>query len=242
MKIGELPIGAELSMGYNEVEQELIWVKVSDQNDFVAKTRVGRKAFDAAEYQNTSRQRRTSGNAFVPHSNIFQWLNTAGDNWYQAQHEYDSTPSYYRQCGFLSNFNKAERDAMIPREITVAVPLGSRKEFGKTYSLTCKVCLPAASEIAGQEDEALGVEGAKIPGLETILADYTMTRTGVGDGAHIAAWLDYMGSFEKVRARESVPIHPMIRLNGEVDVENNGGVNTIEDKDFDARFMEIISI
>ena len=251
MKIGELPIGCKLRFGMYE-DEDIAWVKVSDKSDFFALHRIGNKAFDATEWCNDNRSRRSCGNNYYPHSNIFQWLNSTDNSWFSPMHGSDEAPTYCLTPGFLSQFSSTELDAIDEQEITVSVPCGSKKEFGKTVQLSCKVTIPSASQFEQDEtvlgDNSLLAEGEQMPGLVDAISEMSpynriMTRSGVGTGGHILVWID--GEMVKTRAKSQVGVHPMIRLKADVDISDKPdeyGFMYIPDHDFVERFMEIIKL
>ena len=49
--------------------------------------------FDASEPDNTDARRKTGGNNRWQHSNLRQWMNKRGKNWYTAQHSADAAPT-----------------------------------------------------------------------------------------------------------------------------------------------------
>ena len=229
MLVSEAPIGTKIMFGclYGD-DEDIVWRKVSDSGDFIAETNCGYIQFDAREPESVSRARRESGNNFFPDSNILQWLNATGKGWFEKKHEQDREPNYHFLDGFLSCFTEQELGVIEDREITVAVPLGSRKAHGKTCRITCRVCLPSASEV-GYHDEDLQVEGQELPEIARFLSENRyprmMTRTGVRDAGHIMAYVT--NSLEPVRAAHSGTVHPMIRLKGDTvisDAVDAGGV------------------
>ena len=61
--------------------------------------------FDNNEPSNTNSDRRSKGNNRWKHSNVRQWLNKKGNNWYEAYHSYDNPPTIPNPAtttGFLS--------------------------------------------------------------------------------------------------------------------------------------------
>lgn len=244
MLIGDLPIGAKLIFGTFD-EDDIRWIKVSGDSDFIAETRTGFLSYDRAEGTNVSRARRNFGNNFFPHSNIAQWLNAIGPDWFHNAHEHDEKPAYDCIPGFLSSFTQEEFAALTDREIVVAVPLGSRKEFGKTYRTRLKVCLPSASEI-GYVDDCLSCEGEKLDEVAALVnrlnREATVTRTGIKDGGHV---ITYFGSTpEEVAASRPYSIHPMIRIRQDMEISDapdGSGYFYIPDTEFINKFLEILS-
>ena len=250
MLISEAPIGTKIVFG-TRGDDDLVWRKVTDDLDFVSERSVTRIAFDNHEPDSESRDRRRFGNNFFPHSNIFQFLNsTHGRDWFVKQHEHDTPPCDNPIAGFLSVFSDQELDLIVEREITVAVPLGSRKQFGRTYQMRCKVCLPSASELGYVAEDVFTKEGAVIPALidfvtETFLGR-VMTRTGVNDAGHIAT-LHSDGNWEIRPANTSARSYPMIRLRGDIVISDDAdaeGLHYIKtnDEGFMEDFLSIIKL
>ena len=85
------------------------------------------KAFDASEPKNPDEGRVEFGNNDYKISNIAQWLNSYGDNWFTPLHTYDKAPAlgyvssrpYANESGFLTNFSKdfvqSMKDSLLSR-------------------------------------------------------------------------------------------------------------------------------
>ena len=247
MLIGESPVGTRIAMGINpKDEEDIIWRKISDDNDFMSENVVARYSLDNAEFNNTSRARRNHGNNFFPHSNILQGLNGSGNQWFKAAHQYDWQPFYAHHEGFLSSFTHEELTTMVEREITVAVPLGSRKDFGKEFKMKTLVCLPSASEIGYHALEELDVEGVELPEIKEIIAldrfSNILTRTGVKDAGHVIAY--FRNVPETISASDQSGVHPMIRMDANKEITDSGDIRYIkshEQETFMENFLKMIS-
>ena len=244
MKVSDLRIGAKVVLG-SCYGSDIVWCKVSDNCDFISQRRVCRICFDGAEHRSDSRARRSHGNGFYPDSNIHQWLNAAGLDWYRKSHEFDESPYYRNEPGFLTEFSSAERDALVPMELTVAVPLGSRKKYGRTFNMSALVTLPSASQCGYGETEIL-CEGSELPEISNVLNGWnaTLTRTGVKDGGHVvrsgSGWVDI------ICADDSSDIYPFIRINPETvinDTPDMDGVywTNLADTESAEAFLSFIS-
>lgn len=245
MLLKDLPINGRLYLGYCG-DTDFRWAKVSDDNDFISVRPVSFQQFDENEYTNTSRDRRRFGNNFFPHSNLLQWLNASDPDWFTPQHQYDARPFMSSQ-GFLCCLSPEERRLLVPREITVAVPLGSKKQFGKMYTMECKVCLPSAAECGySDSDEGFALEGEALPGLVDLIryerAFKPVTRTGCRDGGHVVLCF----SNEEWRSRiasDRFNVYPMFRLapdtviSDEVDEE---GYHFISTPNKDEEFFRLL--
>lgn len=248
MKLKDAPIGTRLVFGTMR-DGDIIWRKVSENQDFFSETECGRKAFDTAEYRSNSRARRNHGNNFFPQSNIMQWLNSKGENWFHITHPDDNEPTYSCEMGFLSSFSEAELSAIVNRDISIAVPLGSRKEFGKEYSMSCAVCLPSASEAGFRLDEGQDdIEGDYLPEITVLRRDASyismMTRTWTTDAGHILAYDQW--EFIRSRANRLLGVHPMIRLIDDLEITDqpdDSGVRYVvqDNSQFILDFFNILS-
>ena len=217
MNVCDLRVGSKIVFGAYAGE-DIVWQKVSAGNDFFAVSRVSRKRYDRQERMSDSRARRSHGNNFYPHSNIHQWLNAVECDWFEMKHQYDEMPDYADQYGFLTEFSKAERDALIEREFTVNVPLGSRKEFGKQITMKALVSLPSAAEVMEDIPEAQG-EADYNPEMRSVLENAVrwsavMSRTWAKDAGHI--YICGNGWAESSCANASMDVHPIIRLRSDV--------------------------
>lgn len=244
MTIKEVPIGGRIVIG-SYMGQDLVWRKVSDQQDLISETAPRVACFDQSEYRNSNRSRARRGNNFFPQSNIFQWLNAAGNDWYHPTHEYDERPYYGLDSGLLTEFMKAELDALEDREITIVVPLGSRKQFGHRYVMSCKVCLPSASEIGFNDDE-MADEGINLPAIremaDTAIRGMSMlTRSGINDAGHVLQY-NYHACCT-ISAAQASEIHPMIRLKEDTELIEHDGILCIQtiDDHFQDEFLKILT-
>lgn len=245
MKVKDAPVGTVIVFGSTR-DTDITWTKVSDGNDFISDLSLAYVPFDVPEFSNQSRARRRFGNNFYPHSNVAQWLNAEGEGWYRAQHEHDEVPYHNLGEGFLSRFDPDEIAALDEREITVAVPLGSRKEFGKTYTHKCKVWLPSAADFGCGEDE-LGAEGVAAPAFREAASKWdnysiVMTRSGIKDGGHIAGVSIRKPSISMVsiQASRNLLVHPMIRLKADTEISDSGAVRSLVGGSIIQDFLDII--
>lgn len=79
------------------------------------------KSFDASEPNNPDEWRADFGNNNYKVSNIAQWLNSYGDDWFIPLHNYDKAPTlgyvssrpYANESGFLTNFSEDFIQSMI---------------------------------------------------------------------------------------------------------------------------------
>lgn len=107
VKMGELDLGEEVRFG------GMIWIikRKSQEHEYVTlalKESIKNMEFDAAEPGNPDEWVSDYGNNIYRFSNIRQWLNRDGDNWFQVTHNYDAQPSYAGTKGFLTQFSDKE--------------------------------------------------------------------------------------------------------------------------------------
>jgi len=226
MLLKELALGSRLALGLDPNDEDQTWMKVSDDGFFLAERKVGFMSYDYYEPDNTSRSRRSNGNNFWPHSNVCQWLNAHGENWWVPAHRYDKIRSAYYGAGFLDRFTPEELAIMMDIETTTLVPLGSRKEYGKTCTNTYKVVLPSFSQVySGRCDETFegkdqfSIEGALLPGIEMFQRAHEIgivTRTGVVDAGHIV--ISNTTWYDSRPASDGFHMFPMIKLSGEAQI------------------------
>jgi NTP pyrophosphatase (non-canonical NTP hydrolase) len=114
VRIGDLNLGTEVRFG------GMIWIikrkeEESGSVTLALKDSIKNMEFDAAEPGNRDEWVADYGNNIYELSNIRQWLNSKGKNWYQDQHEYDAAPSYADKKGFVSKFSKKELKRIISK-------------------------------------------------------------------------------------------------------------------------------
>lgn len=161
--VSSLPCGAKVRFGSycvgNEGAHSIRWIKVnSADTTLLAEHIEDFRAFDAREPNSPQEYRREYGNNRYSVSNIDQFLNSTGDEWYHPQHDadapptgeltYDSTP-YLNHPGFLAYFSEAELEAIMPTEIVVALPQCD-SAYRDYEIITRKVFLPSKTNIFGR--------------------------------------------------------------------------------------------
>lgn len=160
--VSSLPCGAKIRFGSycvgNEGAHSIRWIKVnSADTTLLAEHIEDFRAFDAREPDSSQECRREYGNNRYSVSNIDQFLNSTGDEWYSPQHgadapptgelTYDGTP-YLNHPGFLAYFSEAELEAIMPTDIVVALPRCDSDD--RDYEIiTRKVFLPSRTNIFG---------------------------------------------------------------------------------------------
>jgi hypothetical protein len=171
--LSHLPVGAKVkSPGtkYNGVP--IVWLighKTTNRVKLITEKIITIKCFDAAEPSNPDSGRQQYGNNRYSLSNIDQWLNSAAGagTWYSARHTYDTPPSnanvlsnineYDNEAGFLSNFEKIFRNAILDTTIRVAKP---PVDGGGYEDITRKVYLLSNTEVGLSNENGIA-EGSK---------------------------------------------------------------------------------
>lgn len=145
--LADLPIGSKVIFGKHQVETEtpwnISWI-IIDKNHkgypdssvtLLSEKIIDFRCYDATEPNNTvDTFAKEEGNGYYPYSNIRQWLNSdkTANNWYTAQHQYDTPPSstyiydsiskptaYNDNNGFLYNFSSAEKQVILNTTLSI---------------------------------------------------------------------------------------------------------------------------
>lgn len=193
VKIGELELGAEVRLG------GIIWiVKKKEEGSgcvtLALKASIKRMEFDAQEPGNPDEWVSDYGNNIYALSNIRQWLNSKGEDWYRDQHEYDAAPSYAGKKGFMSQFSKNELKRIISKEIGA----GHFKDY---------FYLPSAEE----KDLVTGEEFDQ---------NWVWTRTPISGNSYLARFVDSSGALGLDSAcGGSCGVRPLCDLSSETKVK-----------------------
>lgn len=160
--VGSLPCGAKIRFGSycvnNEEAHSIRWIKVNSTDTILLSEHIEDfRAFDAREPNSQHEYRTEYGNNRYSVSNIDQFLNGTGDDWYYQQHDTDTPPTgeltddgtpYLDRPGFLAYFSEAELEVILPTEIVVALPRCDSED--RDYEIiTRKVFLPSRTNIFG---------------------------------------------------------------------------------------------
>lgn len=220
MKLKELPIGSKVVFGSYTANstnepKELVWTKVTDDGKIVLEPHQVASRFDSPERGAVNRDRRAHGYNYFPFANVFQFINSPEAKWFNPLHEGDTGP-YTMNWGFLASFSSDELSAIIPQEIQIGVPEGSRKQFGRKVKLRCLVTLPSASQYSEDVDDYLKCEGDLIPALASEGVFRGWTRSGTMDTCHgfVVRW-----GLEAYHCDYNMTICPMVVLNQELEIE-----------------------
>lgn len=220
MKISNIPVGDILLFARHLFPQQkriatLSWRKASLDNYFFSTESIGKFAADGRERENNNSRRRERGSNFFPQTNICQFLNGEGLDWYVPAHETDElAPSFQDVRGFLSEFDEWEKSILVPQTIKVAVPDGFRRQFGKQYETTLKVSLMSMSQMYGSE--LVADEGDWLEVFGSWPAPRTLTRSTTGSG------LIEIGNVDSTINHPpfaGAAVYPIIRLDGDWEAE-----------------------
>lgn len=215
MLITELPLGSLVLLGaYKGVP--LKWTKV-DTQILCLSTNIGKFEFDFSEEDNPKDLRRDNGNNRYSLSNIDQFLNNAGEDWYIPTHEYDERPPYSHAPSFLTEFTDEELDCMADHRFEAINSDDDLSEW-----LTRKVWLPSVNnfvEEAMTTHEATEKKFAKLPALLDM-----WTRSGFENEGSFAKKILSNGSIADSEVADREYIFPLCKLSDDVELEMDGGL------------------
>ena len=176
--IGNLAIGSKVKFGTykvgNETATPIIWT-IPDKNHsgypansvtLFTERIIDLLGVDAKEPTNTDTNRRSYGNNRYSQSNLDQWLNDTGLNWWTATHAYDAAPTdagmsqptgYDDKLGFKSNFTTEELAAVL--DTTIRVAKNTVTDGGSYEDVVRKFFIPSTTELnlANENSIAEGV-------------------------------------------------------------------------------------
>ena len=176
--IGNLAIGSKVKFGTykvgNETAAPIIWT-IPDKNHsgypansvtLFTERIIDLLGVDAKEPTNTDTNRQSYGNNRYSQSNLDQWLNDAGLNWWTATHAYDAAPTdaglnqpvgYDDKLGFKSNFTTEELAAVL--DTTIRVAKNTVTDGGSYEDVVRKFFIPSTTELnlANENSIAEGV-------------------------------------------------------------------------------------
>jgi len=218
MKLKELPVGNQVVFGSyamdgSHTSKELIWTKVTEDGKCVLKPDQLSGKFDYPERGDVNRDRKAHGYNYFPMANVFQFINSPETQWFHPMHEGDRAGYDANRWGFLASFTSDEIRQLLPHEIEIGVPEGSRKQHGRKNKLKCLVSLPSASQYQETVDDYLQCEGEVIPLLQRDGVFRGWTRSGVLDSCH--AYVAKYGWLDAYHCDNSFTICPMVVINPE---------------------------
>lgn len=175
--LSTLPVGAKVvDKGTKYNGNPITWLVgghnhyAQGQTALVSEKIITLKPFDAIEASNTDSNRRTNGNNRYSVSNIRQWLNSDKVSWYSPQHSADAPPNnanvwsavndYDTEAGFLTNFSKGMRSALVATPLTTAK--NNVTDGGGSEVVNDKVFLLSNTEV-GLANENSIAEGKLLP-------------------------------------------------------------------------------
>jgi len=169
--IADLPIGAKLKFGTycvgDEMPHKICWLKAHHDGTLLSEFMEAQLAFDAKEPDNPDEYRRSYGNNRYSVSNVHQFLNTDGYDWFFPAHEHDTPPAdeymynrrhgYENKPGFLHFFESWEVDAIEESEVKTALPTRDIRTGDEKFEiLHSKVFMPSRTNVSGRTEN--GVE------------------------------------------------------------------------------------
>jgi len=158
---------------------------------------IGQACLDAPEQDNPNERLRLTGYNYYAFSNLHQWLNAEGQNWYKPAHQYDAAPdeeniaqrpnfydghgynAYANKPGFLSWFSEAFRHAVYESDI----PCTNSRQNDIEY-IKAKVFLLSTAEAGIRTSDPLK-EGSKIAVFNDFRNRYASPSV---DALSISAW------------------------------------------------------
>ena len=158
---------------------------------------IGQACLDAPEERNPKERLRLTGYNYYAFSNLHQWLNAQGKDWYRPAHEYDDPPTeeniakrpnyydrhgynaYANRAGFLSWFGEAFRSGLYESDVPCVNSAQDDTEF-----LKAKAFLLSTAEAGIRTSDPLK-EGSKI----TVFNDFRNRYTSPSQDAMAnSAW------------------------------------------------------
>lgn len=152
--IRDLPIGSKIYLGSYRVEKSraepIIWTVAAknhpgypdDSVTLLSEYIIDLHGMDAKEPNNPNGE---IGNNDYSLSNIRQWLNAYGEEWFEPTHEHDTEPTYENfatnsgyshTLGFLSSFTEKENNTILYTDLSVIKNDGIEKIQDKVFLLS----------------------------------------------------------------------------------------------------------
>ena len=185
MRLSELPVG---TLVCDSLSSRVFLVAAQEHPGYsgtllLCDHIVRQMCYDAQEPKNPKRDSHNyiniRGNSNYITSNLHQWLNACGEDWFTPQHEYDAPPSaentycgenpYDILPGFLTEFSQEFRDALV----TVQLPCSVKQPQGgvELEYHPAKVFIPSLAEIGENKPDDLQ-DGTRYP----LFDDWRMLR------------------------------------------------------------------
>lgn len=162
--LNQLPIGSKIvDPNTKYCGKPIVWI-IADKNHkgypdntitLISEKILCFKCFDAVEPNNTNELRRMYGNNNYKYSNLLNWLNSSGYDWYKAQHDSDTPPSkrniyggnpYDTEAGFLTGFSDKFRQALVSTSFNMRVAYADRDT--RSNFVTSNIFLASIAEVS----------------------------------------------------------------------------------------------
>lgn len=166
--LSTLPVGSKIRFGRHSINgsnaEDIVWLVAANNHvgypadtvTLISKSSIDQRAIDAKELSNTDESRMEGGSNRYAQSNIHQWLNKSGTNWYAKSSEHDMSPTndlvtdgtgYSTVEGFMSKFTLDELKIIKPTNIAVTIVKDSETTSRTLKTIPAKFFLPSKAEI-----------------------------------------------------------------------------------------------
>lgn len=223
-RLNSLPSGSKVKLGiYNS--KPLKWIVARDSVtqdlrlvlDKDSVTAIGNMRYDAPETNNSDSNRRSYGNNKYSVSNINQWLNSdsAANEWYTAQHEYDAAPDYQNKAGFLNEWSESDKSVLQETNWTTIL---SEVDGGGVDTFSRKVVLMSTTELGIEEDtggsrlDIFNSDGDRATG------SYYWTRTPNPSTSHFAYQVSRTGGLVDIGVNSAYGVRPICSPNPSIPI------------------------
>lgn len=168
--IADFPVGIKIKFGAYSVNGEaphkVRWIKAHHDGTILSEYMEDQCAFDAKEPDNPDEYRRSYGNNRCSVSNLQQFLNADGENWFQQKHGCDTAPidrlmyngrcGYDHKPGFLHYFEGWEVEAIEDSEVITALPKKDIRPGGeKSETIYAKLFMPSRTNLGGGKENGV---------------------------------------------------------------------------------------
>ena len=217
--LNSLTSGSKIKLGTYDGEP-LKWIVARDSVtqdlrlvlDKDSVTAIGNMRYDATETNNSDSNRRSYGNNKYSVSNINQWLNSdsAANEWYTAQHEYDAAPDYQNKAGFLNEWSESDKSVLQETNWTTIL---SEVDGGGVDTFSRKVVLMSTTELGLEEDtggsrlDIFNSDGDRATG------SYYWTRTPNPSTSHFAYQVSRTGGLVDIGVNSAYGVRPICAPN-----------------------------
>lgn len=116
LTVADMRVGERLFLGtygVGESSHPIAWLKATRNSDFFAERVLDYICFDGRESHHDDYYLRNYGNSNYNQSNIFQFLNSEDNDWFEPTHQHDEAPGLYgNHPGFLAGFEGYEIESL----------------------------------------------------------------------------------------------------------------------------------